>query len=107
MLPKSHRLTKDDIKRLYKKGQNIRQDFILAKFLVNRTDHCRFSVIISKKIWPLATARNRSKRIIYQWLALHQNLWEGQNFDLAILIKNRFTEAEVNDIMTKLFDKIK
>lgn len=107
MLPKSYRLTKPDIERLYKKGKNIRQDFILAKFLVNRTDHCRFSVIISKKVWPLATARNRAKRIIYQWLASHQNLWETQNFDLAILIQNQFDETKINSSLAQLFEKIK
>lgn len=107
MLSKSHRLTKQDIERLYKKGKNIRQDFILAKIFTNQTDHSRFSVIISKKVWPKATARNRAKRIIYQWLASHQNLWERQNFDLAVSIKNQFGEKDVDGVLTQLFEKIR
>lgn len=107
MLPKSHRLTKQDIERLYKKGQNIRQDFILARILANRTDHCRFSVIISKKVWPLAFARNRAKRIIYQWIGDHENLFKERNLDLSLQIKSQFDEAKIDFVLTQLFERIK
>lgn len=106
MLAKPFRLTKRDMDRLYKKGANLRQDFIFARVLANRTDHCRFAVVISKKVLAQATDRNRLRRLIYQDLARLKAKWQNQHLDLALNIKTAPAEKEIGWTLERLFEKI-
>ena len=65
MLPKTNRLTKKkDFENVFKKGKGIKGDFLILRFVGNKTKTCRFGIVVSKKISKKATVRNKIKRRI-------------------------------------------
>lgn len=63
MLPKIHRLTKkNDFDAVFKEGKTIKDRFLLVKSVKNGLAHARFGFVVSKKISPKATVRNKVRR---------------------------------------------
>ena len=105
MLARSFRLQKKDINRLYKKGKVLRLDSFLVRVIPSYAGHCRFSVVISKKVLALAVDRNRAKRLIYEYLQTHQELWKDKNLDVAFFPKVYDEQSSIltlNKILSKL-----
>lgn len=63
MLPKANRLTKkNDFDLVFKRGENVKRDFLVVKTLKNNLRESRFGFIVSKKISNKAVVRNKVKR---------------------------------------------
>ncbi len=63
MLPKKNRLTKkNDFDAVFRKGKSVKADFFICKTLKNNLQESRFGFVVSKKVSPKATARNKVKR---------------------------------------------
>lgn len=105
MLIRSLRLTKKDVERVYKKGRTVKIDHILVRFLPNRTSHTRFCVVISKKVLPLAVSRNRAKRKIYELIQKSENLWQGKNIDVALVLK-QYKKDEIEPNIIKILTQM-
>ena len=87
MLKRSFRLGKNEMDRIYKKGRSFARDFFVVRFTPNRAGHCRFAVVISKKVLAKAVDRNSTKRQVYLAIGDHQDLWQDQSFDIAFVFK--------------------
>jgi ribonuclease P protein component len=105
MLARSFRLQKKDIERIYKKGQSLRQENFLIRYLVNRSGHCRFSVVISKKVLALATDRNAAKRQIYQIISRSEALYKTKAQDVAIIVK-RYEGKNLEESLKQVFENL-
>lgn len=66
MLPKKHRLSRQDFDLVYKKGRRIRgKSFGLIVLLSdNKNESCKIGIIVSKKVSKKASERNKLKRQI-------------------------------------------
>jgi len=63
VLPKVNRLVKKkDFDLVFKNGESARDGFLIVKMLKNNLPESRFGFVISKKISPKATVRNKIKR---------------------------------------------
>lgn len=105
MLKKSYRLAKSDVERTYKKGRAFTQDFILVRFLPNRANHCRFAVVIPKKVLAKAVDRNCAKRMVYNYLSKNTALWQNKNLDISFSFR-RFVAEELPTILNTIFGKL-
>ena len=105
MLPKSYRLRKKEVERTYKKVKIINFSNLIVRYFPNRAQHARFALVIPKKVIAKATARNRQKRLIFDYLEKNPALWQNKNFDIMLSFKrelgDRITEA-INQIMEKI-----
>ncbi len=66
MLPKSQRLSTNRLDYLFRKGNKLKSQYFIIKFLPTEQAHCRFSVSVSTTICKKAVDRNRLRRQIYQ-----------------------------------------
>jgi len=63
LLPKINRLTKKkDFDAVFKRGETIKNDFLVCKSMGNHLPEGRFGFIVSKKVSSKATQRNKIKR---------------------------------------------
>ena len=63
MLAKTNRLgRKKDIERVFDKGSGFKEDFLILKTVKNNLNKTRFAFIVSSKVSPKATVRNKIKR---------------------------------------------
>jgi len=63
MLPKKNCLKKEkDFAKVFKEGQNFKEDFLYLKIKKNNLKSSRFGFIVSKKVSKKATSRNKIKR---------------------------------------------
>jgi ribonuclease P protein component len=110
MLPKTNRLTKKkDFDLVFKKGKNIKSDFLMFKLLENNLKENRFGFIVSKKISSKATVRNRVKRRLrkavfeaLKTLILHPKNKEVKYVDLVIIALSDVKNKEFLEIQEKI-----
>lgn len=88
MLPKEQRINKkEQFELIYRNGLVFNFKNFRVFSLKNNSLGLRFTVIVSKKISPLATQRNKIKRIIREILIKNKgNI--PLNLDLLIIINN-------------------
>lgn len=103
MLSKSYRLKKKEVEKVFKKGKVLSQTLVLLRFLPNRANHPRYSVVISKKVLAHAVDRNRLKRLIYEWLG-QKNF--SFSYDLAINIKAKIEENKLAETLSPIFERL-
>ncbi len=97
MLPKINRLTKKkDFELVFKKGESIKNDFLIFKILKNHLKESRFGFIVSKKVSGKATVRNKIKRRLRKAVLNH----------LKEIHLIKFSEAEISQ-KAKLFSRVK
>jgi ribonuclease P protein component len=65
MLPKGARLSAHDVRMVIKNGRSIRTEGVSAKCLAGAPG---MAVVVSKKVAPKATERNRLRRLVYNAL---------------------------------------
>lgn len=53
---------KKDFERVFRKGQSLKEDFLILRFITNNLKRSRFGIIVSQKISKKATTRNKIKR---------------------------------------------
>lgn len=108
MLAKKNRLIKKrDFGNVFKNGQGFKEDFLILKFLKNKSDQIRFGFIVSQKISKKATLRNKIKRRISE--LVRQRLTKLKRGIDAILIAAPGIEKkdfwEIEESLNKLFKK--
>lgn len=63
MLPKPYRLVKKkDFETVFKSGKSVKSGFLTGKALKNNLSASRFGFVVSKKVSPKATVRNKVRR---------------------------------------------
>ncbi len=86
MLPKSRRLVKNRVLHILKKGSKFSNEFLTVRYLLSNLNFNRYSVIISKKVLPQATDRNRIRRQVYN-ACNDQNSIPQKHLDLVLTVK--------------------
>ena len=72
MLPKANRLTKKkDFDTVFAGGKSAKGTFLIAKSLENSGNKSRFGFVVSKKVSPKATVRNKIRRQLRRAVAMH------------------------------------
>jgi len=110
MLAKKHRLPIQEF--IGKNGRVIKTPFFLLKIFPNQFPYSRFGIIISKKVLPKSTARNKLKRTIFSEIKL--NFCRGQvcfalpdgrqaaGRDFLIIVSPKIKELEKEEIIKQL-----
>jgi len=86
MLPRKNRLNKNRVEHILKKGVKKSSKSFLYKYLPAR-DNNHYAVIISKKILPQATERNKLRRQIYEIIGKMQ-IETRAKFDILVIVKH-------------------
>jgi len=107
MLASTFRLRKQDVERVYKKGRSFREDFLVARFLGNNLEHCRFAVVIPKKAAPKATQRTRLKRKTFTLLGEIMKVQKIGNFDIILSYKQLPKENDINPLLVRILVRVK
>ncbi len=109
MLPKENRLKKEkDIGRVIQKGKGFKEDFLILKVIQNNLDKTRFGFIVSKKVSPKATTRNKIKRRISGLVKSRMNSFQKGIDVMLITLPGLETKDfwEIEETLNKLFKKI-
>lgn len=109
MLPKENRLKKEkDIERVIRKGKGFKEDFLILKVAGNDLDKIRFCFVVSKKISPKATIRNKIKRRISGLVKLKMNKFKKGIDVMLIALPGLETKDfwEIEEALSRLFKKI-
>ena len=85
MLPKQYRLPATSFSHTPFSGRRHHTPLFTLINSSTNLGHLRLAVIISKKVSPLATARNRLKRLLHQ--AVQETLGTTPSIDLLIIAK--------------------
>ena len=119
MLPKSQRLTTEQVSAVIKDGKSFQSPFFTVRVLKSpnradsKSDFAAFAVIVSKKIAKTAVARNLARRRVYEAIKLSGVTKTASNPSspailVAILCKTAAMGADLktltNDLKT-LFKK--
>jgi len=110
MLPQAHRLQKEkDIGNTFKEGRGFKEDFLILKTAKNNLGKIRFGFIVSTKISPKATVRNKVRRKLSELVRIKlKNLKTGTD---NILIASPGLETkdfwEMEESLNRLFLKAK
>lgn len=100
MLAKKYRLNKRELSGLYKKGNIFKYEQITTRFNLNKTNHNRFAVVISKKILAKATERNAFRRNVYEMI---KDVVGLGNHDVALFFyKTNITKDDILKILGKI-----
>lgn len=87
MLKKTQRISTNRIPWLLKKGVPFNNEYFSAKFLLNKGPENRYSVVVSKKVKPLATERNLLRRQLYE--IIRQRTPTSPTADFVLIVKTR------------------
>jgi ribonuclease P protein component len=86
MLSKNHRLAKTkDVQLAFVKGRGFFNPYFTVKFLKNKGENKRFTVVVSTKVSKQAVKRNRIKRVIREFVRI--NMADFVPGDYAIVAK--------------------
>jgi ribonuclease P protein component len=110
MLSRTNRLKKKkDLERVFKKGQIIKEGFLVLKLIKNHLEISRFGLVVSQKISKRAAIRNKIKRrlreIIKRKLVKTKKGWDVVLVARPGLENKDFWEME--ETINKLFEKAK
>ena len=107
MLPKINRLTKKkDFELVFKKGESIKNDFLIFKILKNHLKESRFGFVVSKKVSNKATIRNKVKRRLRD--VISGKLKEiGKSVDLIIITLPGIEKKEFSEIQEIIINYLK
>jgi ribonuclease P protein component len=105
MLTKTQRLSKQQVQYLLKKGNYFSNSYLGIKFLTNKVQINRFSVIISKKTLASAVDRNKIRRQLYE--IIRQNPLDLPNqFDCLIMVKPPLIQLPSDQIQKILLESL-
>ena len=104
MLAKKYRLPIQNLTK--KEGRVIRTPYFSVKIFPNKKNsYPRFGVIISKKVFTKASARNSLKRLIFSKV----NLSKPRNNDFLIIVSpavGKLEQEEVGKKLEEVFSKL-
>ena len=110
MLAEINRLKqKKDIERVFRKGENFKEDFLILKLAKNSLNKVRFAFIVSQKVSKKATIRNKIRRRLKDLAQSKlKKIKKGMDV-LLIALPGLETKDfwEIEEIINKLFSKAK
>ena len=108
MLPSAHRLHKEDIDEVFRKGKPLFVMDIGARFQKNNQNVTKFSFLIAKKYAKKASDRNRFKRLAREAARSLQKKWpKGYNIVVFATKKPiRFSQEALEVSLSLIFEKI-
>lgn len=97
---------------LFRKGRNVRTEFISMRYAPSRNDDFRLAVIVSKKVAKSAVVRNRIRRRLYEIVRkMHKDAAVPWKFDISITVYDeriaKIPTADLESTILKLFQKAK
>jgi len=102
MLPKENRLKKKkDFQSISGKGKELRNGFLILKFLKNNLEISRFGFVVSKKISNKATIRNKVKRRLREILRIYLPKIK-LGYDLIFFTRKGIEEKKFQEIKEKV-----
>lgn len=107
MLPVQLRLRKSRVEQILKKGYRKTTNYFSIKFLRRTEGESRFAVVVSMKIDPKATNRNRLRRQIYEALGNAQK--PSSPLDVILIAKTPVKNlpfAELQEIVTSTLSQL-
>ena len=104
MLNKTQRLSTNRVSWLLKKGFKFNNDCVSVKFHLNPGPSSRFSIVVSKKVRPLATDRNLLRRQLYEIIRNAPAVLPPT--DYIILIKPRLADLPLPKKQEALLDSL-
>ena len=104
MISKNQRISKNQISWLLKKSRKASDDFFSIKFQLNKKDFSRYSIVISKKVLRLATARNKLRRQCYE--IVRQLNQPSKSIDLVIFLRPAATKLTYQELKKQLTTSI-
>ncbi len=108
MLPKINRLTKKkDFEFVFKKGESIKNDFLIFKILKNHLKESRFGFVVSKKVSNKATVRNKIKRRLREAVLSKLNKMKGSPVDLIVIALPGSKNKEFSEIQETIANSLK
>lgn len=103
MFSKNQRITKkEDFQKIYKNGYIYNLDYLKVFILKNELKTNRISVIVSKKISPLAVVRNRIKRKLRHTLISSPDIFPKGSDILINVNQLKVLDIKNSDIKDKL-----
>lgn len=107
MIAQKNRLKKADFELIFRNGNKSYNPYCNMRYMANKLDYCRFSIIVSNKISKKATVRNKIRRRLKA--VLQENLPNfRQNCDIIITVLPTMAKldfAENKEILLNLLKK--
>lgn len=105
MLNKSQRISKNQISWIHKKGKRFANEYFNVKFLLNKLEHSRYSIVVSKKNVNKAVDRNFLRRQLYE--VIRQMPQNDNCLDYIIMIKPAVLELDFTQKKSAIEQTIK
>jgi ribonuclease P protein component len=100
MLPKSRRLTAEEVKIVLKKGRVVRSPSILARY--TEAAAAKAAVVVSTKVAKRATERNRLRRKGYAALSANWRTLPARTHMVVFVLRKDFDPADIRTVCSKL-----
>lgn len=104
MLPKTRKLSRRNLREVFRAGLSIKTKFVILKYLPNSQSFSRFAVIVSTKVFPKSHDRNKIKRLIY-----HLVLAFSSKMDVVIILSPQvvnLTHEEITASLNQVLSKV-
>jgi ribonuclease P protein component len=93
----------NSLRYVYANGKATRSQTITLKATVNkRRQHCRFSVVVSKKVMKGAVGRNRIRRRLYEYLRTNIDRIDGIHDIVLICTSSELRTMPHEDLCAQL-----
>lgn len=93
----------NSLRYVYANGKATRSQLITLKSTTNdRRKHCRFSVVVSKKVIKSAVGRNRIRRRLYEYLRTNMERIDGVHDIVLICTSAELRTLPYADIQSQL-----
>lgn len=90
-----------------KNGLVARNDFFMVKAKTAKfSDSPRYGIVVTKKIFKLATLRNHAKRVLRDWIAHNEDLMVD-NLDYVIIASDKLLSCSCENGRRYMQDAIK
>ncbi len=107
MLEQKYRIRKKkDIEKIFKKGKNLKQDFLILKSLANNLGFSRFGFIVSQKVSKKASIRNKIKRKLRESIRLKIKP-DGKSRDNLFIVLPGLEIRQIESNIEKILKKAK
>ncbi len=108
MISKQHRFHgHGSLNFAYRKGRQVRDDYMSLRVARSRNDDYRMAVVVSKKVSKLAVTRNRIRRRVYEVVRLHRQTAGGPwPYDLIFTVFDDRAAHVASADLTKTIGKL-
>jgi len=99
MIAKKHKVERNLINSILKKGKSKTSKLFIIRYSENRQEYSRYCTIISRKVSLSAVERNKKRRQIYEAIRIISEETPPQtNIDLILIPKKQILSATYQEI---------